>query len=57
LSSNQATDEVREILSGLGYTQTEIVHALKKAKENAIENDVEILVRYSLKILGAVSAS
>lgn len=53
----QAADEVREILEGLGYTPTEIAHALKKAKENSIENDVEILVRYSLKVLGATATS
>lgn len=52
-----ATDEVREILEGLGYTPTEITHALKKAKENSVENDVEILVRYSLKVLGTTAAS
>ena len=57
LPRGQATDEVREILEGLGYTPTEITHALKKAKENSIENDVEILVRYSLKVLGAAAAS
>ncbi len=52
-----AADEVREILEGLGYTPSEISHALKKARENSIEMDVEILVRYSLKVLGAAAAS
>jgi holliday junction DNA helicase RuvA len=52
-----ACDEVRSILEGLGYTPTEINQALKKAQENEIENDVEILVRYSLKALGTTAAS
>ncbi len=52
-----AAEEVRSILEGLGYTPTEINQALKKAQENEIENDVEILVRYSLKTLGTTAAS
>ena len=50
---NQVSDEVRGILEGLGYTATEINLALKKAREESVEEDVELLVRYSLKILGA----
>ena len=57
LPRSGVTDEVREILEGLGYTPSEITHALKKARENSIEMDVEILVRYSLKVLGAAAAS
>jgi Holliday junction resolvasome RuvABC DNA-binding subunit len=44
---------VRGILEGLGYTATEINIALKKAKEESVDEDVELLVRYSLKVLGA----
>lgn len=47
-------DEVREILGGLGYTVTEVSMALKSASENGAE-DVESLVRVSLKYLGAAS--
>ncbi len=50
---NQVSDEVRGILEGLGYTATEINLALKKAREESVDEDVELLVRYSLKILGA----
>ncbi len=53
----RAIDEVRSILEGLGYTPTEINQALKKAQEEQVENDVEILVRYSLKSLGTTAAS
>ena len=52
-----ASEEVRSILEGLGYTPTEINQTLKKAQEDQVENDVEILVRYSLKTLGAAAAS
>lgn len=45
-------DEARSILEGLGYTPTEIDLAFKEADTNEIE-DVEMLVRSSLKILGA----
>jgi len=48
-------EEVREILEGLGYTPTEINLALKKADEDQIEQDVELLVRHSLKVLGAAA--
>ena len=54
---NQISEEVRSILEGLGYTGTEINIALKKAKEDAVEDDVELLVRYSLKVLGASAVS
>ncbi len=50
-----AFEEVRSILAGLGYTGTEINLALKKAEEDRLEEDVEQLVRHSLKVLGAVS--
>jgi Holliday junction DNA helicase RuvA len=56
-TQNEAGQEVRDILAGLGYTPTEIAHALKKARENSIEEDVEILVRYSLKVLGTTAAT
>lgn len=54
---NQVSDEVRGILEGLGYTATEINIALKQAKEEAIDEDVELLVRFSLKVLGASTVS
>jgi Holliday junction DNA helicase RuvA len=50
-------EEVRNILEGLGYTGTEINMALKKAREEKLDEDVESLVRYSLKVLGAASIS
>jgi holliday junction DNA helicase RuvA len=46
-------DEVRTILAGLGYTATEVSLALSEAKKANISDDVESLVRYSLKSLGA----
>jgi Holliday junction DNA helicase RuvA len=54
---NQVSEEVRGILEGLGYTATEINIALKKAKDEEVEQDVELLVRYSLKVLGASAVS
>ncbi len=50
-------EEVRNILEGLGYTGTEVNLALKKAREEKLDEDVESLVRYSLKVLGAASIS
>jgi Holliday junction DNA helicase RuvA len=50
---NQVADEVRGVLEGLGYTATEINIALKQAKDATVDEDVEQLVRYSLKVLGA----
>jgi len=50
-------EEVRNILEGLGYTGTEINMALKKAREEKLDEDVESLVRFSLKVLGAASIS
>jgi Holliday junction DNA helicase RuvA len=47
------SDEVRSILSGLGYTSTEVSMALSEARSANIGEDVESLVRYSLKSLGA----
>jgi Holliday junction DNA helicase RuvA len=52
-----ATEEVRSILEGLGYTPSEIASALKKAQEEGVDNDVELLVRFSLKTLGAAAKS
>jgi Holliday junction DNA helicase RuvA len=54
---NSVTEEAREILTGLGYTGTEIALALKKAREQGHDEDVESLVQYSLKVLGAASLS
>lgn len=50
-----AIEEVRNVLENLGYTSTEINLALKKAKEEKLDDDVESLVRYSLKVLGAAT--
>jgi Holliday junction DNA helicase RuvA len=50
-------EEVRNILEGLGYTGTEINMVLKKARDEKMEEDVESLVRFSLKVLGAASIS
>lgn len=46
-------EEVHAILEGLGYTATEINSALKKAADEGLKDDVEDIVRYSLKILGS----
>lgn len=54
---NSVSEEAREILAGLGYTGTEIAHALKKARGEGHDEDVESLVQYSLKVLGAASLS
>ncbi len=51
-------EEVRAILGGLGYTGTEISMALRKAQGDAdLSQDVESLVRFSLKVLGASAVS
>jgi Holliday junction DNA helicase RuvA len=49
----QSVEEARSILEGLGYTLTEINMAFKKAQDDSVNDDVELLVRHSLKILGA----
>lgn len=49
-----AFEEVREILAGLGYTLTEINSVLKKAEDDRVDDDVEVLVKHSLKVLGTV---
>jgi Holliday junction DNA helicase RuvA len=54
-AKSSAFEEVRNILEGLGYTPTEINIALKRADEDQIEQDVELLVRHSLKVLGAAA--
>jgi Holliday junction DNA helicase RuvA len=50
---NQVSEEVRAVLEGLGYTASEVNMALKRAKEDSVDEDVEQLVRFSLKVLGA----
>ncbi len=45
-------DEVRSILGGLGYTPTEVNTALKQVGVESAGEDVEQLVRQSLKVLG-----
>jgi len=49
--------EARQILSSLGYTATEINSALKKAKDDGLDNDVEDIVRCCLRFLGATTVS
>lgn len=44
--------EAKSILEGLGYTATEISHAFKQLPGENIEDDVELLVRQSLRLLG-----
>ncbi len=50
---SKVEEEVEGILEGLGYTATEINLTLKKAREEAAIEDVEELVRFSLKVLGS----
>ncbi len=50
---SKVEEEVEAILEGLGYTATEINMTLKKAREEAAIEDVEELVRFSLKVLGS----
>ncbi|HEY9784827.1 MAG TPA: Holliday junction branch migration protein RuvA, partial [Candidatus Obscuribacterales bacterium] len=54
---SRAAEEVQIILEGLGYTATEINMALKKARDEQVADDVEELVRYSLKVLGSTAVS
>lgn len=49
---SQAIDEARQILEGLGYTLTEINQAFSRLKDESSKEDVELLVRHSLKVLG-----
>lgn len=51
--SAPAIEEARAILENLGYTPTEINLAFKTAQENELSQDVEVLVRHSLKVLGS----
>lgn len=54
----EVQEEVRSILTNLGYTVTEVNNALRKAQlEEDLSEDVESLVRYSLKVLGASALS
>lgn len=50
--TNAGRDETRQILADLGYTLTEINQAFKRLPEDADDDDVEQLVRQSLKVLG-----
>jgi Holliday junction DNA helicase RuvA len=47
------SEEVRSILAGLGYTPTEVGMALSEARKSNVADDVESLVRFSLKSLGS----
>ena len=55
--SSPVADEVRSILIGLGYTNTEVALALAEAKKASIEDDVEVLIRFALKALGSPAAT
>jgi len=55
-SSSPALEEVRSILLGLGYTTTEVSMTLAEARTANIEDDAEVLMRFSLKTLGAPAA-
>jgi Holliday junction DNA helicase RuvA len=50
-------EEVRAILANFGYTNTEINLALVESRKANIDEDVETLVRHSLRTLGASSLS
>jgi Holliday junction DNA helicase RuvA len=52
-SGDSLKEEARAILEGLGYTATEIHLAFKHAGDGDSIDDVEMLVRQSLKVLGA----
>lgn len=52
-AASKVEEEVEAILEGLGYTATEINMTMKKAREEAAIDDVEELVRFSLKVLGS----
>ncbi len=52
LTGNHTRQEARAILEGLGYTLTEINAAFKET-DTVHDEDVELLVRHSLKVLGA----
>jgi holliday junction DNA helicase RuvA len=53
LGKSRFMEEARSILEGLGYTPTEINHAFKTAQDESVPEDVEVLVRHSLRVLGA----
>ncbi len=52
VSKSMALDEARQILEGLGYTLTEINQAFKRMGDDVPKDDVEQLIRQSLKMLG-----
>lgn len=52
-ATSKVEEEVEAILEGLGYTATEINMTLKKARDEGVIDDVEELVRFSLKVLGS----
>lgn len=52
VSKSQTLDEARMILEGLGYTLTEINQAFKRMGDDVPKDDVEQLIRQSLKVLG-----
>ncbi len=50
-------DEARSVLIGLGYSSNEINRTLAALKKEDSNNDVELLVRESLKLLGTGNIS
>jgi Holliday junction DNA helicase RuvA len=55
-AASQINEEVRSIMTGLGYTNTEINLALTTAIKEGIEDDVESLVKFSLKKLSSAAS-
>lgn len=48
-------EEARTVLASLGYSHSEISHALSTIRKQSKETDIEGLVKESLKLLGAGS--
>lgn len=53
LPKTASREEARDILAGLGYTLTEINQAFKRLSDEKIDDDVETIVRHSLRLLGS----
>lgn len=52
-SANPVRNEAKFILEGLGYTMTEISHVFKQLPSESSQDDVELVVRQSLRLLGS----
>lgn len=55
--SSTVLEEARSVLNRLGYSPNEINSTLSTLKKEDTSNDVELLVRESLKLLGASNVS